>query len=212
MLVYREHHGDIDDLVRHHRISNLVNMLLVNTVIIFIIGALTYGEKFRFWDYAYSFLGMIRTPGGNQNTLSFIIYAIGCLMNSFISFRISNNLTVRTFRILFKICGIGYLLLMLPCDIINSLHSIGGAIAFGSLWFFSMISIIDIYLIGKRFYASLSFILLNGTVLPYAFMFFIQSPYKEIAQKPALLGLIIVMKLIISEMKREDIFDQEQNN
>ncbi len=210
MLLYREHNGDIVDIVNHHRLNNLANILLANTVIIFIIGALTYGEKFRFWDYAYSYLGMIRTPGGYENTLSFIIYGVGCLLSSIICFKISNNLNGQLYRILFKICGTGYLLLMLPCDVINLPHSIGGAMAFGSLWFFSMVSIIDIYHSGKKFKAVLYDILLNGTVLPYAFMYFSQSPYTEIAQKPAMLGLILVMKLIITEFNREDVLDQKQ--
>jgi hypothetical protein len=208
MLAYREHHGDIEDIVRHHRIRILVNMLLANILIIFIAGIIAYGEKFLLWEYPYSYLGMIKTPGGNGNTLSFIIYAAGCLMNSILCLKISGNFTGRLFRILFRICATGYLLLILPCDVLNTIHSIGGALAFGSLWFFSMISIIDLYQLGKKLNALLYNILLNTTVLPYAFLYFVQSPYKDIAQKPALLGLILVINLIITEMNKEDTLEQ----
>jgi hypothetical protein len=209
MLVYTEHNRNIDDLAKHHRINNLVNIFLANTVFIFIAGTLTYGEKFRFWDYAYSYLGMIRTPGGNSNTISFIIYDLGCLLNSYICLKIGNNLTGRLLRTIFKICAAGYLLLMLPCDVMDNFHSIGGAMVFGSLWFFSMISIIDIYRSGRKFTSVTYIVILNATVLPYAFLFFIQSPYKEIAQKPALLGLIIVMKLVFGEFTKESVTEEE---
>jgi len=205
MLLYRESQGNVGDLVKHHRLSHLMNIFLANTIIIFILGALTYGEKFQFWDYAYSYLGMIKTPGGNANTLSFIIYVAGCVLNSVICFKISNNVTGQLNNIFFKMCGAGYLLLMLPCDIINSIHSAGGALVVGSLWFFTVISISDIYHSGKKLRAVAYFVLLSGTVLPYAFMHFVNSSYEQIAQKPALLGLIIVMKLVLTEQITENV-------
>lgn len=205
MLLYRESQGDVGDLVKHHRLSHLMNIFLANTIIIFILGALTYGEKFRFWDYAYSYLGMIKTPGGNANTLSFIIYVAGCMLNSVICFKISNNVTGQLNKIFFKMCGAGYLLLMLPCDIINSFHSAGGALVVGSLWLFTVISISNIYHSGKKLRAVVYFVLLSGTVLPYAFMHFVNSSYEQIAQKPALLGLIIVMKLVLTEQITENV-------
>lgn len=209
MLLYKEGHNDGDDLVEHHRISILMNIFLANIIVIFILGSLTYGEKFHFWDYAYSYLGMIKTPGGNENTLSFIIYVAGCILNSIICFRIGSVAHGRLFKGFFIVCGSGYLLLMLPCDVINSIHSAGGAMVVGSLWLFSMISIIDIYNRGKKTNALACFILLNATILPYAFMHFTGSPNEQIAQKPALLGLIIVLKMILTEYKNEGMEEQE---
>ena len=205
MLLYRESQEDVNDLVKHHRLSHLMNIFLANTIIIFILGTLTYGEKFQFWDYAYSYLGMIKTPGGNNNTLSFIIYVTGCMLNSVICFKIGSIATGKLFKTFFMICGTGYLLLMLPCDIINSIHSAGGALVVGSLWLFAVISISNIYHSGKKLRAVAYFVLLNGTILPYAFMHFGNSSYEQIAQKPALLGLIIVMKLVLTEQITENI-------
>lgn len=208
MLLFKESQGEINDHVKHHRFNMLMNLVLANTIIVFIIGALTYGEKFHFWDFAYSYLGMTRTPGGYGNTLSFLVYVTGCLFNSFICIKISNTLDVQLFRILFKMCGVGYLLLMLPCDLINSFHSIGGALVFGSLWFFSVVSINDIYRSGKKHRALLYSLLLNGTILPYAFMYFVKSPYMQIAQKIALLGLILALKLIITEQITDNVLEE----
>ena len=207
MLLYRENHKGADDFVKLHRLSNLMNIFLANTIIIFILGALTYGEKFRFWDYAYSYLGMIKTPGGNANTLSFIIYVAGCMLNSVICFKVSNNVKEQLNKIFFKICGAGYILLMLPCDVINSIHSVGGALVVGSLWFFSIIGINNIYRSGNKLRALLYFLLLNGTILPYAFAHFVELSWEQIAQKPALLGLIIVLKLILTEHSSESVLE-----
>lgn len=208
MLLYKESQGEIGDRVKHHKLNMLINLVLANTIIIFIIGALIYREKFHFWDFAYSYLGMTRTPGGFGNTPSFLVYVAGCLFNSFICFRISNTLIVQLYRILFKMCGAGYLLLMLPCNLIDSIHSIGGALVFGSLWFFSVVSIKDIYNSGKKYRALLYSLLLNGTILPYAYMYFVKSPYMQIAQKIALVGLILVLKLIITEQTKENVLEE----
>ena len=209
MHLFKEDQGEIDDCVKHHKLKMLINLILANTIIVFVIGALTYGEKFRFWDFAYSHLGMTRTPGGYRNTLSFLVFAAGCLFSSFICFKISNALTIQLFRILFKICGAGYLLIMLPCNLINSLHTIGGVIVIGTLWVFSIISINDIYHSAKKYRALLYFLLLNGTVLPYGFMYVVHSSYMQIAQKIALLGLILVLKLIITEQTTENVLERD---
>ena len=207
MLLYKEGQEEIGDRVKRHKINLLINLVLANTIIIFIVGALIYGEKFHFWDFAYSYLGMTRTPGGFRNTPSFLVYVAGCLFNSFICFKISNTFTVQLYRILFKMCGAGYLLLMLPCNLIDSFHSMGGALVFGSLWLFSVVSLNGIYKFGKKYKALLYSLLLNFTVLPYAFMYFVKSPYMQIAQKIALLGLILVLKLIITEQTRENTLE-----
>lgn len=212
MLLFGKSHEDNDDLVDNHRLNNLMYIFLANTIIIFILGTLTYGEKFHFWDYAYSYLGRVKTPAGNNNILSFIIYVTGCIINSIVCFKISNTITERLYKIFFRVCGAGYLLLMLPCDIINSIHSVGGALVVGSLWFFSVISINDIYRSGNIFKAILYFLLLNVTVLPYAYAHFVNAPWEQIAQKPALLGLILTMKLILTWHNRENTKEEKLFN
>lgn len=212
MLLFRESHEDTNDLVNYHRLNNLMNIFLANTILIFILGAITYGEKFHFWDYAYSYLGRVKTPGGNNNILSFIIYVTGCILNSIICFKISNTITERLYKIFFKACGAGYLLLMLPCDIINSIHSVGGALVVGSLCFFSVISINDIYRSGNKLKAILYFLLLNGTVLPYAYAHFVNAPWEQIAQKPAVLGLILTLKLVLTWHNREETKEEKLFN
>lgn len=212
MLLFGKSHEVNDDLVNNHRLNNLMYIFLANTIIIFILGTLTYGEKFHFWDYAYSYLGRVKTPAGNNNILSFIIYVTGCIINSIVCFKISNAITERLYKIFFRVCGAGYLLLMLPCDIINSIHSVGGALVVGSLWFFSVISINDIYRSGNIFKAILYFLLLNVTVLPYAYAHFVNAPWEQIAQKPALLGLILTMKLILTWHNRENTKEEKLFN
>ena len=76
---------------------------------------------------------------------------------------------------------------------------------FGTLWLFSIVSLDYIYHSGKKYRALLYSLILNGTVLPYAFMFFVKSPNMQIAQKIALLGLILVLKLVITEQTRDNV-------
>jgi hypothetical protein len=45
--------------------------------------------------------------------------------------------------------------------------------------------------------------LLNGTVLPYAYAHIVKAPWEQIAQKPALLGLILTLKLVLTWHNRE---------
>ncbi len=189
----------------YFKITRYFDYLLVSIILVFIAGFITYGERFRLWEYTYSYIGMLRTPGGNPNIVSFLIFLAGSLFNSFICFRISSFYINKFFRLLFRICGVGFILLMLPCDIINSIHSLGGAMIFGSLWIFSLARINEIYHSGIKNFALIYFLILNLTILPYAYLYFINSAYQQIAQKPAIIGLILTVKFVISEHLNEPI-------
>ncbi len=192
-MIHNKHNGN------NNKANRYFNYLLISIILVFIAGIVTYGETFRLWEYAYSYIGMFRTPGGNPNTTSFIIFIAGSLFNSFICFKISSLYEEKLYRLLFGICGTGFLLLMLPCDILNPVHSAGGAMVFGSLWIFSLTGIYEIYHSGKSQKALTYFVLLNITILPYAYLYFINSPLQVIAQKPAIIGLIFIVKMIITE-------------
>ncbi|MGB4293332.1 MAG: hypothetical protein WBJ37_10695 [Bacteroidales bacterium] len=183
----------------NYEANRYFNYLLLSIIFVFIAGIVTYGEKFRFWEYAYSYIGMYRTPGGNPNTTSFLIFIAGSLFNSFICFKIKSLFEKKLYQFLFAICGTGFILLTLPCDILNPIHSTGGAMVFGSLWIFSHLGIYDIYHSGKSQKALVYFVLLNITVLPYAYLYFFNSPHQLIAQKPAIIGLVFTVKMVISE-------------
>lgn len=202
MLEHQETRKEVHIHIKLHKLNVFTNLMIANTIFIFCLGVLMYGEKFQMRDFAYSYLGMTRTPGGHENTLSFLIYVTGCLLNSYFCFKISNILTVKFHKILFTISGTGYLLLILPCNLLNILHTLGGLLVFSAMWFYLFIVIIDIYQSGKRYRALFYGLLLNGTVLPYGYLYSLHSHFMQVAQKIALLGLIIVLKLVITEQTR----------
>jgi hypothetical protein len=204
MLANAEHYFDIDKPAEYFRFNRLMNYLFASVLLTFIFGVLTYGEKFRLWEYAYSYIGMFRTPGGSPNTTAMLVYLAGNLFNSIICFKIRNIYFDKFHRIIFGICGAGFLLLMLPCDIINPVHAAGGAMVFGTLWVYALVRIRYLNHTGEKIRAILCFLLLNGTILPYAYLYFINSPDQIFAQKPAMLGLIIVLKLVILKNKEEN--------
>lgn len=189
----------------NYKITMYFDYLLACIILVFIAGFITYGERFRFWEYTYSYIGMLRTPGGNPNTVSFLIFLAGSLFNSYVCFKISSFYILKFYRLLFRICSVGFILLVLPCDVINNVHSFGGAMVFGTLWLFSLARINEIYHSGRKNIALIYFLILNSTILPYAYLYFINSPYQQIAQKPAIIGLILTVKFVISEHLNEPI-------
>ncbi len=192
---------DTEKIIVYHNLTRLTNWLVASTLIVFVAGVLAYGEKFSLWNYAYSYLGMLNTPDGSGNTISFLVYVAGNLLNSTLAFRAGRIIPGKFYQFLLKACSAGYLFLLLPCDRINSLHSLGGIIVFGSLWLFVVAKLNELFHEGHRFMAILYHIILQGSVLPYAFLYFAGSPTKQPAQKFALAGLILIMKLVFMEYR-----------
>ena len=188
-----------DPLKVHRLLSFKVSMLVGLLLIIFISGILTYPEKFHFREDALSYLGEIYLKNGKPNIYSFIIFAAGMIGCSLLSFSISHDTAGYKPHIFFKIAGVGFALLAVPGDISNLVHSLGGAISVGSLWFFSALSLNDLYKKSKSLRILLYQLILQGSVLPYAFLYFAISPYRQYAQKFAVIGLMIILTVTIRE-------------
>lgn len=190
---------------RYHIINRELNILFGVTLAVCILGMLTYGEKIEFRDHAVSHFGRLYTRGGNPNYLSLLIFALGMTASSIICFHVSRHLEKPFYQRLFRLCGTGYILLIIPCDLYNPLHALGGALVVGSLWFFTVFSLHDQYQKIPKIRFFLYQLILQATVLPYAFLYAVGSPDKQLAQKFALAGLIVVLKLTLTEhSKTED--------
>ena len=72
---------------------------------------------------------------------------------------------------------------------------------FGTLWFYVVITLIELRKYIDNFRILIYHLLLQGTVLPYAYLHFTNSPSKVFVQKFAILGLMIVLELIVIEIK-----------
>lgn len=192
---------------RYHLVNRELNTLFGVTLAVCVLGMLTYGEKVEFRDHAVSHFGRLYTRGGYPNYLSLLIFALGMTASSMICFHVSRHLEKPFYQRLFRLCGAGYILLIVPCDLYNPLHALGGAMVVGSLWFFTVYSLHDLYRKIPKVRFFLYQLILQGTVLPYAFLYAAGSPDKQLAQKFALAGLILVLKATLTEyQKTEETF------
>lgn len=189
-----------DTLVIYRNLNHWLNYLMGVTILVYFFGVLTFGEKFSFRDHAFSYFGRITTPNGNSNTLCFLMFVMGILLSAWICFRISHIMEHSRSHWLFWLAGVGYVVMLIPCDLYNPGHMIGAALLFFSLWLFSTLHLLRL----RTFSGWLKFIfyqlVLQGTVLSYAYLYFIDSPEKQIIQKIAIAGLVLVLKLTAMEM------------
>ncbi|MFO7852380.1 MAG: hypothetical protein ACQERS_13630 [Bacteroidota bacterium] len=202
MLAHTETHTHEEVLSIYHKLTRYSNYLIYVTIVVFILGMLTYGQPFSFKEHAISHFGRIRTQDGSPNTLSLFIYGIGMIMSSLICFRLSNLSEDNTSHNLFRLAAIGYILLIVPCDILHKIHSIGGALVIGSLWLLTVILLHDLFRYSNRVRIYLFHLILQGTVLPYAFLYAFGSPLCPLVQKFAVAGLIISLRLVIGEHEK----------
>jgi len=202
MAIREETYNEGERVFAWVELNRYINYLLGITIVTFILGAITYGEPFSFYDHAYSHLGRIRTQNGNPNTTAFIIFTISLLISAFICFRIEKILNGGSRHWLFTLCGTGYLVMLFPCDILNPVHAVGAALVIASLWFFTNIRLFHLIPHTGVLRFVVYQLILQGTVLPYAFMYVFDIPARHLAQKFALIGLIVVLKIAITESLR----------
>ncbi|HCC71717.1 MAG TPA: hypothetical protein DEQ09_11275 [Bacteroidales bacterium] len=202
MLAHTEIHTHAEVLSIYQNINRYFNYLMYVTLLVFILGILTYGQSFSFREHALSHFGRIHTQDGSPNTLSVFIYGTGMLISSAICFKLSRLSEENISHNLLRITAVGYILLITPCDVVNTIQSIGGALVIGSLWLLAVIEFHQLlnYTHRKRIY--LYHLLLQGTMLPYAFLYAFGSSLCPMVQKFAFAGLMISLKLMMLEEKK----------
>jgi hypothetical protein len=215
-------HKHTDDLDIIQKLNKHLTYLLSVNVLTFILGIFAYGDKYLLREYAFSYLGGIHTINGNPNTTSLLIFAIGMISCGIICFYISqllngeNGLEMeKTKHYLFQTSGIGYFIMLMPHDINNNIHAIGAATVFGTLWFITVLILRELKQKGEVLKFYIYHFMLQGTVIPYAFLYFVNSPLQQYIQKYAVFGLILVMKLALIEsvkiyQKRKEEISQYQ--
>lgn len=174
-----------------------VNQLLGLILVVFISAILVQNNKFDLSEDALSSLGNIYPGEPNTNLAGFMIIVSGMLLASIISFRISKDLKNVTKYSILKLTGVGFILLAVPSNQVNILHSLGGVVVIGSLWWFMSKSLFNLYEETRNFRILLYLFILQATVLPYAILYFTGAPVRQAAQKLAVLGIILILKLTI---------------
>ena len=199
MLARTDIHSREEVLSIYQQLNRYTKYLIYITILVFILGIITYGQPFSFIDHAISHFGRIRTQDGSPNTLSMLIYGTGMLLSALVCYKLSRLAESNSSSKLLSLAAVGYILLIIPCDTLNTLHSIGGALVIGSLWLFTVILIHHLLKHSKKNSLYIYHLILQGTVLPYAFLYATGSPLRHLVQKFAVLGLIISLKLVFHE-------------
>ncbi|MBC8486692.1 MAG: hypothetical protein H8D45_11710 [Bacteroidetes bacterium] len=208
----------------NEKISNLFSFLVILIIGTFCLGMLTFGEPFLFWEYPFSDLGSTVTQNGMPNTYSCFILVLGMLLSGSLLWKISvcfkedpAIIHYQLKRYLSISAGIGCFVFVFPHNINNDIHMIGAAIMVASFWAMAALLLREVrkHIPTEKFFLQQS--ILQGTVLTYAAAYTMNSPIKNIAQKFAVLGLMIVLKIATSTAKTFEFssiftFSQKDNN
>ncbi len=198
MSIIERIHKPVWDLTGAGKLNRQISWLAAMNLSTLAVGVFAYGDRFTFWEHAFSHLGGIHTISGNPNLLSCLLFSTGMISCGILCLYMG-SVQDRLFKYLFRICGVGYFVMLTPWDINNTVHAAGAAVVFGTLWFFTVVVLRDLYKRIKKARWRLYQLLLQGTVLPYAFLYAIDSPLKQGFQKFAVLGLILALKLSAAE-------------
>ncbi len=93
MFLQSEEYEHMEEVVVCRKVNNYLTYLIGLTISVFILGMLTYGQKFSFRDDAFSYLGQIHTGNGNSNIIAMLIFMPGMSVGSLLCFRISSVVT-----------------------------------------------------------------------------------------------------------------------
>lgn len=189
-----------EQLITYRNLNQWLNYLMGVTILTYFLGVLTFGQKFSFADHAFSYFGMTRTPDGSSNTLCLLVNAMGVLLSAFICFRISQILQESRSHWFFWLAGAGYIIMLIPCNLYNPGHMIGAALLVFALWGFTTLQLFRLHRYTGWFRFLIYQSIIQGTVLPYAALYFAGSPDKQFMQKLAVAGLVVALKLTAVEL------------
>ena len=188
----------------------------LSAVIAVVIGMLTlaiifYREPFQLWKYPLSDLGATVTEHGLPNTPSLVFFDCGMLASSLIMLRISSRFAaskVRNRKIkrgLTLLGAAGFFVIMFPYNISDPVHMTGGGMVFGSLWALTVLLLLETRPRAGRLRFWLLQLLLQLTILPYAALFLLGPPIKQAFQKPAVVGLMLTLRITVGICNKLDL-------
>lgn len=189
----------------NQKIRILISKLVILIVGTFLLSIITYGGHFSFWYSAFSDLGSTTTPEGEPNLFSCLIFVTGIVICGCILFRVSRLfqqdrqiLHHRAKSQLGLLGSIGCFIFVFPHNINNNIHMIGAAMFVATMWALGTLILIESYNQSRKEQVLLLQTVLQITVLSYAITYFADLPIKNIAQKFATFGLLIVLKIATS--------------
>ncbi len=157
-----------------------------------------YGEDFVFFQHVVSDLGATVTPGGLPNQRSPYVFFVQMVVSGVMCLRharliVRNDEESRRNRVrLLRLCAAGFFFMPAPHDLPATypIHALGGGFIFFSLWVLTMIYLTDARRRGLGGTFWIGMVVLQSTVIPYAFFFAVDSESQLVAQGFGLLGLV----------------------
>lgn len=183
-------------------VSKQLSFMIVWVLCGLFVSIILYHGTFLIWDYPLSDLGAQLTVSDKLNVVTRIVFDLTMTLSGILMIRIfallSNDIRVRHGRIkawMTFVCAAGFFMLLMPYDVNLAIHEIGASLVFGMLWGLTIMFSLELKSVGHWKRALASQVVLQGSVLPYAFLFAVGIPAEVAAQKIAVVGLMVAVWL-----------------
>ncbi len=178
----------------------------------FLVMAVTFLISFHFYtgyfDIIYmpfSYLGdSITVKEGNPNTISLVLFSIGCCLSGILMFifanRIGNEPGLKYsyyLKFLGFISGMGFILMIIPDNIGFFIHDLGAILSLGGIWVITSVLMLEVRHRTSTLLMIIMNLILHSTMTTYAILATIDVPIKNLFQKFGLVGLFIVTAWVI---------------
>jgi hypothetical protein len=187
-------------------------LLLVVVVGGFVLASLAYNGRFNLLTDPFSRLGASETPDGDPNRASMAIFIIDMVITAIlfsclaVVFFKDKEVPFRGVRVLFSIvAALGACITTFPNNYFLAQHQLGAGFLVGSFWLHGILFILDAGRVIQKTHALLLHLLLQSTVLTYAYTFLVNAPIRDIVQKFAILGLALSIELSLSALCKEPL-------
>ena len=175
----------------------------------FALGMALYGEPFDLWEDPFSELGATLTPNGYENNAAMIVFVGDMIICGILliiiaaAFGKDSRVPNRGVRVIFaSAAAFGAFVATFPHNLFDLQHKLGSGFLVGSVWVLAIAFLVDASKRGSHKYVVFLHCILHGTVLAYAFAFFVDADSKQLFQKLAIAGLSLVIELGLAVLCR----------
>ena len=170
---------------------------------------LAYSGPFNPATDPFSWLGASETQDGNDNRDAMAVFAVTMVISALIFvymatlFVKDKGIPFRGVRIAISIlAAFGACIATFPNNYFLTQHQLGSGFLVGSIWLHSILFIVDASRDLSRRYSLFLHLLLQSTVLTYAFTFVVDAPNRDVFQKFAIAGLALTIELSLASLCR----------
>ncbi len=153
---------------------------------------------FFIWQDPLSDLGAFMTVNETVNVLPRLVFDAAMTVSGLLMLRICSSFAAeellrhrRVKQVMAFLCCVGFFMVLMPYDVNLLFHEIGASLVFGMMWGITVLFSVELKQASLTAESIFSQLVLQGTVLPYAYMFAARIPGEVVAQKFAVIGLML---------------------